>query len=404
MQYAPISLTPPEAPFIELKDVQKIFKTSAGEYHALKGIDLTFRRGDFAAIMGKSGSGKSTLLNMLTGIDHPTSGSVRVETAQLHRMNEGQLAVWRGKAMGIVFQFFQLLPTLSILENTLLAMDYANAYPREEREARAHELLHLLGLEEMADKLPAALSGGQQQIAAIARALANDPPILVADEPTGNLDSRTAEIVLQIFADLATRGKTILIVTHDPTLARRAARRILIADGELVNERVVEALPMLTHSQMLQITKLLTTRHYDPGDVISRQSALDEGLYIVQSGQVCVLRQGRGKNAESVEMLEPGQYFSQLEMIETEDCDLTLQAAGAVETLCVTLGQFSQWLSQNPGAESILRQAAQQHSASLYAKPHVSASTKSSLIPQPKAEIETEAPARKSRPRWWRWR
>jgi putative ABC transport system ATP-binding protein len=400
MQYPTISLAPPAAPLIELKDVHKIFKTSAGEYHALKGINLTFGRGDFAAIMGKSGSGKSTLLNMLTGIDHPTSGAVRVENAHLHRMNEGQLAVWRGKALGIVFQFFQLLPTLSILENILLAMDYANAYPQAEREEHAHALLRLLDLEEMADKLPAALSGGQQQIAAIARALANDPPIIVADEPTGNLDSRTAEIVLKIFADLAAQGKTILIVTHDPTLARRAARRILIADGELVHERVAEALHILTHPQMLQLTKLVTPRRYDPGDVIARQAALDEGLYIVQQGQVEVLRQGRGKNAQAVGMLAAGQYFSQLDMLETEDCDLTLQAAGPVEMLCVTLGQFSQWLGQNPGAENALRDAAQQRSAALCAMPAVKARPPA----QPQAQPQAAEPPRKTRPRWWRWR
>jgi putative ABC transport system ATP-binding protein len=400
MQYSPISLAPPEAPLIELKDIHKIFKTSAGEYHALKGINLTFRRGDFAAIMGKSGSGKSTLLNMLTGIDHPTSGAVRVENAQLHRMNEGQLAVWRGKALGIVFQFFQLLPTLSILENILLAMDYANAYPQNEREEHAHALLRLLDLEEMADKLPAALSGGQQQIAAIARALANDPPIIVADEPTGNLDSRTTEIVLKIFADLAAQGKTILIVTHDPTLARRAARRILIADGELVNERVAEALPMLTHLQMLQITKLITARHYDPGDVIARQAALDEGLYIIQQGQVEVLRQGRGKQAETVGTLETGNYISQLEMIETEDCDLTCRAIGPVEMLCVTLGQFSQWLGQNPSAENALREVAQRRGTSLCVPPAAKTRTFSPSETQP----QTAEPPRKPRSRWWRWR
>lgn len=404
MQTNPISLTPPEAPLIELKNVHKIFKTSAGEYHALKAVDLDFHRGDFAAIMGKSGSGKSTLLNMLTGIDHPTSGSVRVGDAQLHQMDEGGLAVWRGKAMGIVFQFFQLLPTLSILENILLAMDYANVYPQSEREERAYALLQLLDLESMADKLPAALSGGQQQIAAIARALANDPPIVVADEPTGNLDSRTAETILKIFADLAARGKTILIVTHDPTLARRAARRILISDGELVNERVAQALSVLSHAQMLQISKLAVARRYEHGAIIARQGAMDEGLYIVSRGQVEMLREGRRRDTEPVAVLSPGEYFSNLEMIETEDCDLACRAAGPVEMLCVAQGQLGQWLSQNPTAEAALRQVARQRSQQLC--PANLPRFRLHADPQPDAQHleQPEKAARKPRSRFWRWR
>ncbi|MFZ6026335.1 MAG: ATP-binding cassette domain-containing protein [Chloroflexota bacterium] len=402
MQTTPIPLTPPEAPLIQLENVHKIFKTSAGEYHALKGINLSFQRGDFAAIMGKSGSGKSTLLNMLTGIDHPTSGLVRVEDAQLHQMNEGQLAVWRGRAMGIVFQFFQLLPTLSILENILLAMDYASVYPQSEREERACALLRLLALEDMADKLPAALSGGQQQIAAIARALANDPPIVVADEPTGNLDSRTAETVLKIFADLAARGKTILIVTHDPTLAHRAARRILISDGELVNEYVVQALPVLTHPQMLQIGKLAVPRRYEHGATIARQGAMDEGLYVLCSGQVEILRQGRRRGEEPIGVLVPGTYFSHLEMLETEDCDIVCRAQGPVEMLCVAQGLFSQWLSQNTTAEAALRQAARQRSQQLCP----ASSPRSQLhseVPQLDDQPQ-QPPARKPRSRFWRWR
>lgn len=392
MKPAPNSLSSPNNPFIELKNVHKIFRTSAGEYHALKDINLTFQRGDFVAIMGKSGSGKSTLLNMLTGIDHPTTGTVRIGDAdsgyaELHHMQEGQLAVWRGKTMGIVFQFFQLLPTLSILENTLLPMDYGNVYASDEREEHALALLRLLDLEEMADKLPAALSGGQQQIAAIARALANDPPIIVADEPTGNLDSRTAETVLQIFAALAERGKTILIVTHDPTLAHYAARRIVISDGELINERIADALPMLTHPQMLQITKLATPRRYEGGDVIARQGAVDEGLYIVNRGEVELYRQGRGKTLELAGKLMAGQYFSNLEMIEMQDCDLTCQAASdTVEMLCMTIGQFSQWLSENPTAESALRHKAQERGAQFCP---ASISLRSRI-------------ARKSRLRFWR--
>jgi len=223
-------------PLIELTGVYKIYKTGAGEFAALKNINLQFERGDYAAIMGKSGSGKSTLINMITGIDTPTAGIVRVGDVELQHMRQGDISVWRGANMGVVFQFFQLMPMLTVLENTLLPMDFCNMYAKEEREQRAMELLTMVGLEEVVHKLPDALSGGQQQIAAIARSLANDPSIIVADEPTGNLDSRTAERILTIFEELAGHGKTILIVTHDSTLAERASRRIVIVDGELTDE------------------------------------------------------------------------------------------------------------------------------------------------------------------------
>ncbi len=224
-------------PLIELTGVYKIYKTGAGEFAALKNINLQFERGDYAAIMGKSGSGKSTLINMITGIDTPSAGIVRVGDVELQHMRQGDISVWRGANMGVVFQFFQLMPMLTVLENTLLPMDFCNMYAKEEREQRAMELLTMVGLEEVVHKLPDALSGGQQQIAAIARSLANDPSIIVADEPTGNLDSRTAERILTIFEELAGQGKTILIVTHDSTLAERASRRIVIVDGELNDER-----------------------------------------------------------------------------------------------------------------------------------------------------------------------
>ncbi len=199
---------PTAAPaYIELRDVRKAYKTAAGDFLALRGVNLTFERGEFTAIIGKSGSGKSTLINMITGIDHPTSGSVRIGDIELYKMKEGRMAEWRGRNMGIVFQFFQLLPTLTILENILLPMDYCNMYGPGERVARAETLMELVGLDGMADKLPAALSGGQQQIAAIARALANDPPILLADEPTGNLDSRSANHVLNLFRNWPPREK-----------------------------------------------------------------------------------------------------------------------------------------------------------------------------------------------------
>lgn len=222
--------------FISLNHVGKTFKSTAGEVAALTDICAAFSQGEFTSIVGKSGSGKSTLINMITGIDHPTSGKVVIGGVELHRLSEGKMAVWRGRNLGIVFQFFQLLPMMTVLENILLPMDFANTIEPAEREPRARELLRIVELEDYADQLPAAISGGQQQSAAIARALANDPPIIVADEPTGNLDSRTAETVFSVFHTLAERGKTILMVTHDRSLAERSARILSISDGKLVDE------------------------------------------------------------------------------------------------------------------------------------------------------------------------
>jgi putative ABC transport system ATP-binding protein len=219
---------------VELRQVVKTYQTAAGSFTALKGVDLQVDGGEFAAVVGKSGSGKSTLINMLTGIDRPTSGQVLVGDAAIHELSEGQLAVWRGRNVGIVFQFFQLLPTLTLLENVLLPMDFANRYPVSERSARALSLLEQVGMAEQAGKLPTAVSGGQQQRVAIARALANDPPIVVADEPTGNLDSKTADAVFALFERLAEGGKTIVMVTHDNDLAARAARSVVVADGRIM--------------------------------------------------------------------------------------------------------------------------------------------------------------------------
>jgi putative ABC transport system ATP-binding protein len=221
---------------IDLRAVVKSYQSAAGTFTALKGVDLKVGRGEFLAIVGKSGSGKSTLINMITGIDRPSSGEVLIGDAAVHTFSEGQLAEWRGRNLGVIFQFFQLLPSLSIVENVMLPMDFCNMYAPRERYGRALHLLAQVEMAEQAQKLPSAVSGGQQQRVAIARALANDPPILVADEPTGNLDSKTAGAVFDLFARLVGEGKTIVMVTHDQDLARRATRSILVADGEIVEE------------------------------------------------------------------------------------------------------------------------------------------------------------------------
>lgn len=229
-----------ERPLIELRQVVKNYETAAGPFTALKGINLQVKAGEFVAVVGKSGSGKTTLINMVTGIDRPTSGEVWVDGTAVQTLSEGQIAVWRGRAVGVIFQFFQLLPTLTVIENVMLPMDFGHMYAPWERYKRAIELLEQVGMAGHASKLPAAVSGGEQQRVAIARALANDPPLLVGDEPTGNLDSQTAETIIQLFESLIAQGKTILMVTHDKDLARRVQRTITLADGQIINERINE--------------------------------------------------------------------------------------------------------------------------------------------------------------------
>jgi putative ABC transport system ATP-binding protein len=225
---------PSSSEVIRLHQVSKSYETSAGQFNALKDIDLSIHAGEFAAIVGKSGSGKSTLLNIITGIDRASSGEVMVANTPLHTLSENQLAIWRGRSMGVVFQFFQLLPTLTVIENVMLPMDFGGFLGGRERKARAMELLGLVGLESQATKLPNALSGGQQQRVAIARALANDPAVIVADEPTGNLDSHTTESIFDLFRLLIQQGKTILMVTHERDVSEWTSRTITLADGVIL--------------------------------------------------------------------------------------------------------------------------------------------------------------------------
>jgi putative ABC transport system ATP-binding protein len=228
------ALTDPVEALIHLSNLVKVYETHAGSFFALKGISLEIGYGEFVAIVGKSGSGKSTLINILTGIDRPTSGSVCISGVDITDLSETQLASWRGKNLGIVFQFFQLLPTLTVAENVRLPMDLCEMYPRQEWRERAKHLLARVEMADAADKLPSELSGGQQQRVAIARALANDPSIIVADEPTGNLDSKTARTVFDLFENLVGQGKTLLFVTHDNDLASCASRVVELSDGNLV--------------------------------------------------------------------------------------------------------------------------------------------------------------------------
>jgi putative ABC transport system ATP-binding protein len=225
----------PETPLIHLSGLNKIYNSASSPVPALNDIDLEVYPGEFVSITGKSGAGKTTLINMITGVDRITSGEVWVDNLPVHQMRDNQLALWRGRTMGIIYQSFHLMPNLSLLDNVLLPIDLSGQYRQKESSRRALELLERVELEEHAQKPPSAISGGQQQRVAIARALANDPPIIIADEPTGRLDSVTAESIFQIFLSLVAQGKTILMVTHDRNLAQRASRTLGIVDGEILS-------------------------------------------------------------------------------------------------------------------------------------------------------------------------
>jgi putative ABC transport system ATP-binding protein len=220
---------------VSLENVQKVFKTKAGPFNALRGIDLSINEGEFVGIVGPSGSGKSTLINMITGIDRPTSGEINVVGQRLTKLSENQVAKWRGRNVGVVFQFFQLLPTLTVLENVMMPMNYCNTY-KGQRKERAMEMLDLVDVTDVAGKYPSMISGGQQQRAAIARALVNDPQLIVGDEPTGNLDTVSAGLVFALFEELVESGKTIVMVTHDRDLAGLIPRVEEVRDGQLATE------------------------------------------------------------------------------------------------------------------------------------------------------------------------
>jgi len=230
-----------EENLIHLRRVTKQFATPAGTFTALDDIDLQIATGEFVAVVGKSGSGKSTLLNLMAGIDTATSGEVSVAGTAVHNLSQNQSALWRGRQVGVIFQFFQLIPTLTVAENVMLPMDFGNTVPTRQRRPRALALLDQMGVATQADKLPALLSGGEKQRVAIARALANNPPVLLADEPTGNLDSQTADAILALFQSFAEAGKTVVMVTHERDVSRWVSRTVTLADGQIIGDSIIPA-------------------------------------------------------------------------------------------------------------------------------------------------------------------
>ncbi len=342
---------------IDIRRVVKTFKNAAGEFTVLKGVDLQIAPGEFVSIVGKSGSGKSTLLNMMTGIDRPTSGQVIVNGQDLYTaLGESERSRWRGRNLGIVFQFFQLLPMLSLLENVMLPMDYAGIYDFDERPRRAMQLLEMVGLTEQAAKLPLAVSTGQQQLAAIARALACDPPLLVADEPTGNLDSRTADVVIQIFERLVADGKTVIMVTHNPSLTARTTRNIIISDGEIVNETVARALPLLNHRQMLAVTRQVKRQSYHPNQPILQRDEHVDKFFMIERGQVEVVLRGKNRQDVTVARLGPGEYFGEVELLRGGKSIAAVRAApdSPVDLLTLPRDEFCRLLKESPLTEEAL--------------------------------------------------
>jgi ABC-type lipoprotein export system ATPase subunit len=345
---------------IDVRNVDKYYQSAAGDYHALKGIDLCICAGEFVSIIGKSGSGKSTLLNMITGIDRPTTGEVFVNGTPIHEMTENQLAGWRGDNLGIIFQFFQLLPALNLKQNVILPMDLAGKYKPRERRERAEHLLEIVGLSDHMQKLPSMVSGGQQQRAAMARALANDPPILIADEPTGNLDSKTAATVFELFNQLVAEGKTVIIVTHDSSLAKHAHRTALIADGEIVNEYVAKAMPTLLQDQMLWATRNAKTSTYRPGTMIISAGATADTFYIVSKGTVEVVLPRPNQSDVIATQLGPGKFFGEMGFFHDRKRQASVRASerGGVEVLALSYDQLSELLNQSEATRDFLHQIA----------------------------------------------
>jgi ABC-type lipoprotein export system ATPase subunit len=350
---------------IDLRGVVKTYQTAAGGFTALKGVNLEVDPGEFVAVIGKSGSGKSTLINMITGIDRPSSGEVWVSGTGVHTLNEGQLAAWRGRNVGLIFQFFQLLPTLTIAENVMLPMDFCNMYDRGERPGRAMRLLEEMELVDEANKLPAELSGGQQQRVAIARALANDPPILVADEPTGNLDSRTAASVFEMFERLVSGGKTILMVTHDRDLAQKVTRTVVISDGEIIEQYLAQTFPTLNEQLLAKFTRQIERRRVAPGAILIEEGSPPDAFYIVTKGQVEIHLHARDGQDFVVARHGPGYYVGEVELLRGGKAIATVRASAGqgAEVAVLSPDEFCELMEDSEATRAIVERVAQERLA-----------------------------------------
>lgn len=348
---------------VELNQVVKVYDTPAGPFTALNNIDLKVAPGEFVAVIGKSGSGKSTLINMMTGIDRPTVGEVYVANTPLHIIPEGAMARWRGRNLGVIFQFFQLLPTLTLVENVILPMELGNLYTAQERHKQAMHLLEMVGIADQADKFPSAISGGQQQRVAIARALANNPDILIADEPTGNLDTRTSDSIFEIFTNFVTQGKTILMVTHDRDLASRVNRVILIADGEIVDQHISDALPTLDEKELVKLSSRLEAITYPAGSTIFNQGDVADKFYIIVKGEVEIILNHVSGQEVVTARLSRGQHFGEAGLLENTTRTATARVSLDTEVSLMTVNQaiFSELVSQSQLTNDAIVTLMQQH-------------------------------------------
>ena len=347
---------------IDLQKVVKAYHTPVGDFMALRGVDLKIGTGEFVAVIGKSGSGKTTLINMITGIDKPTSGNINIGGVSVHTLREGPMAEWRGRNVGVIFQFFQLLPMLSCIENIMLPMDFCNLYTPRQRKERALHLLKQVGLEEHAYKLPSEISGGQQQRVAIARALANDPPILVADEPTGNLDSRTAVTIFNLFEELVDQGKTILMVTHDQDLAKRVSRTIVIADGEIIDEYLARTFTAIQEKRLIEATRKLKSQSFTPGQIIINQGEQSDKFYIITKGYAEVLLQEPDGQQIVVARLQQGQYFGEIGLLREGARIATVRASfdSGVEVVALDKDTFEELVGESAATREELDRIADQ--------------------------------------------
>ena len=346
---------------IQLNNVVKAYKTEAGDFVALKNIGLVVGDGEFIGVIGKSGSGKSTLINMISGIDRPTTGEIYIAGEPIHTYSEGKMARWRGRNLGIVFQFFQLLPMLTVIENVMLPMDFCHMYTPGQRRKRALQLLDNVGVANQAQKLPSQISGGEQQRVAIARALANDPPIVLADEPTGNLDSKTSQRVFELFGELVAGGKTIIMVTHDSDQAKRVKRTIIISDGEIIEEYLASTFPSLTHQQLIWVTAKLKPKKYTSGSIIIRKGEPPDKLYIVTKGHVDVVLHSPDGQEITVSHIESGHYFGEIGLLRGSVSMATVRAGSDSEVEVASLDHenFNRLIAESEATKKQIDQMAQ---------------------------------------------